>query len=330
MNRFEWADARSVEQAIELSNAQDAVLKAGGVDLLDLMKEGIAEPKRVVNIRNISGLDQIAQASNGIAIGPLVTLAQLADSPLIRQRYPALAEAAVAAATPQIRNMATLGGNLAQRPRCWYFRSEDFPCRKKGGTHCFAQDGENQYHAIFDNRTCAIVHPSGPAVPLVAYGAALEITSAKGKRQVPLEEFFTTPEQDVTRENILQPGEMITAVLLPSSGANLRSAYHKEMEKQSFDWPIADVAVVLEMSGQTVNRANVILGSAAPTPHRARQAESRLRGQQVSEQLASAAAHDAMADAAPLAKNGYKVPVFEAVIRRTILRAAGMTKEVNA
>lgn len=330
MNRFEWADARSVEQAIELSNTQDAMLKAGGVDLLDLLKEGIAEPKRVVNIRNISGLDQIAQAQNGIAIGPLVTVAQLAESPLIRQRYPALAEAALAAATPQIRNMATLGGNLAQRPHCWYFRSEDFHCRKKGGTHCFAQDGENQYHAIFDNRTCAIVHPSGTAVPLVAYGASLEITSARGKRQMPLEQFFITPEQDVTRENVLQPGEVITAIVLPALPANARSAYHKEMEKQSFDWPIADVAVVLDLDGSTVRKASVVLGAAAPTPYRAKSAEARLNGQQLSGELAAAAAHDAMAGAAPLAHNAYKVPVFETIISRTLLRAAGMTKEAHA
>ncbi len=330
MNRFEWVDARSVEQAIKFSASQNAVLKAGGVDLLDMMKEGISEPKLLVNIRNIRGLDQITESRDGIAIGPLATLAQIGDSTSIRQRYPALAEAAEWAATPQIRNMATLGGNLAQRPRCWYFRNEEFHCRKKGGTRCFAQDGENQYHALFDNRTCAIVHPSGPAVPLVAYGAALEITSAKGKRQLPLEQFFTSPEQDVTRENVLQPGEMITAVLLPAANSSVRSAYHKEMEKQSFDWPIADVAVVLELSGATINRANVILGAAAPTPYRAKQAEARLRGQQVSEQLAAAAARDAMASATPLAKNGYKVPVFEAVIRRTILRAAGLQKEAHA
>ncbi|HEY0564125.1 MAG TPA: FAD binding domain-containing protein [Terriglobales bacterium] len=329
MNRFEWAEARSVPQAIELSASDDAVLKAGGVDLLDLMKERIAEPKRVVNIRNIKGLDQISDAPDGgLILGPLVTLAQISDSQVIRQRYPALAEAAVAAATPQIRNMATLGGNLAQRPRCWYFRNEEFLCRKKGGQHCFAQDGENQFHAIFDNRTCAIVHPSGAAIPLVAYGAQLELTSAKGARPLALEQFFTPPEQDVMRENILQPGEVITAIKLPALSGNTRSAYHKEMEKQSFDWPIADVAVVLDLNGSTINKANVILGAAAPTPHRAKEAEARLAGQAVSEQLATAAAKAAVANATPLAKNGYKVPVFEAVVRRTILRAAGLEQKV--
>jgi xanthine dehydrogenase YagS FAD-binding subunit len=329
MNRFAWADARTLQQATELSSADGAVLKAGGVDLLDMLKEGIAEPKQIVNIRNLKGLDGISETANGVSIGPLVTLAQIADNPALRQKYPALAEAALAAATPQIRNMATLGGNLAQRPRCWYFRNEDFHCRKKGGTRCFAQDGENQYHAIFDNRTCAIVHPSGTAVPLVAYGAQLEITSSKGKRQVPLEKFFVTPDQDVMRENILQPGDVITAIVLPP-GQGVRSAYLKEMEKQSFDWPIADVAVVLSMNGSTVSKSAVVLGAAAPVPHRAVQAEARLNGQQISEQLAADAARAAVANATPLAKNTYKVPVFEAVIRRTILLAAGMQKETNA
>jgi xanthine dehydrogenase YagS FAD-binding subunit len=329
MNRFEWVEARSVPQAIELASADGSVIKAGGVDLVDLLKEGIAEPKRVVNIRNIKGLDGIQPSSNGVTLGPLLTLSQIAEHPMIRKSYPALAEAASVIATPQIRNMATLGGNLAQRPRCWYLRSEDFPCRRKGGTHCFAQDGENQYHAIFDNRTCAIVHPSGVAGPLIAYGAQLEIMGPKGKRNVAVEKFFVTPEEDVTREHILQPGEVITAIMLPALSPNTRAAYHKEMEKQSFDWPIADVAVVLDMNGSTINKANVILGAAAPTPHRATQAEARLASQPLTEQLAAQAAKEAMANAAPLAHNGYKVQVFEAVIRRTILRAAGMQKEAN-
>ncbi|MBV9669848.1 MAG: FAD binding domain-containing protein, partial [Acidobacteriales bacterium] len=270
------------------------------------------------------GLDRIGESANGVVIGPLVTLAQIADHAMLRERYPALADAALWAATPQIRNMATLGGNLAQRPRCWYFRNEEYLCRKKGGTRCFAQDGENQNHAIFDNRTCAIVHPSGAAVPLVAYGASLEITNAKGKRQVALEKFFTTPEEDVTRENILQSGDIITAITLPPA-RGLRSAYHKEMEKQSFDWPLADVAVVLSDA-----KAAVVLGAAAPVPYRAAQAEARLAGQTITPQLAAEAARAAVANATPLAKNGYKVPIFEAVIRRTILKAAGIGQEAHA
>jgi len=321
MNRFEWVNASSVDQALAAVTSNSS-FKAGGIDLLDLMKDGIATPNRLVNIRNIPGLAGISEDAQGLRIGPLATLAQIEEHPVIAKRYAVLAEAAGSAATPQIRNMATIGGNLVQRPRCWYFRSEDFHCKKKGGHHCFAQDGENDYHAIFDNRTCAIVHPSGMAVPLVAMDARVELTSSKGKREVALEQFFISPEQDVTRENIIRSGELITNIVIPASRA--RTAYYKQGEKESFDWPIADVAVALEMQGGRCNRASIILGAAAPYPYRATGAEARLQGATIGEETARAAAEAAMDGATPLAKNGYKIPIFEAIIRRTILRAAGV------
>jgi xanthine dehydrogenase YagS FAD-binding subunit len=324
MNRFEWVNATSVDQALS-SVASGSSFKAGGIDLLDLMKDGITAPPRLVNIRNIDGLNQIAEGSQGLTIGPLVTLTQIEEHPAIQKKYSALAEAASRAATPQIRNMATVGGNLAQRPRCWYFRSEDFHCRKKGGHHCFAQDGENEYHAIFDNRTCAIVHPSGLAVPLVAMNARLELTSRKGKRELPLEQFFITPDQDVTRENVLQSDDLITNIIIPAG--NARTAYYKQGEKESFDWPIADVAVILDMQGSRCNKAAIVLGAAAPYPYRAKAAEAKLNGATIDEATARAAAKAAVADATPLAKNRYKVPVFETIIRRTILRAAGVSAQ---
>jgi xanthine dehydrogenase YagS FAD-binding subunit len=324
MNRFEWVNATSVDQALA-SVVSGSSFKAGGIDLLDLMKDGIAAPPRLVNIRNIDGLNQIAETSQGLTIGPLVTLTQIEEHPAIQKKYSALAEAASRAATPQIRNMATIGGNLAQRPRCWYFRSEDFHCRKKGGHHCFAQDGENEYHAIFDNRTCAIVHPSGLAVPLVAMNARLELTSKKGKRELPLEQFFITPDQDVMHENVLQPDDLITNIIVPSTSA--RTAYYKQGEKESFDWPIADVAVILDMQGARCNKAAIVLGAAAPYPYRAKAAEAKLNGATVDEATARAAAKAAVADATPLAKNRYKVPIFETIIRRTILRAAGVSAQ---
>jgi xanthine dehydrogenase YagS FAD-binding subunit len=324
MNRFEWVNASSVDQALA-SVTEGAVFKAGGVDLLDLMKDGITTPARLVNIRNISGLDQIVEDDRGLRIGPLVTLTQIEEHPVIRKKYAALAEAAAFIATPQIRNMATIGGNLVQRPRCWYFRSEDFHCRKKGGTHCFAQDGENDYHAIFDNRVCAIIHPSGVAVPLVALDGRVEITSKKGKREVRLEEFFTRPADDVRRENILQPGELITAIMVSATSA--RTAYYKQREKESFDWPLADVAVVLAMQGSRCSKASIVLGGAAPYPYRSRAAEEKLNNSEITEGSARAAAEAAMANAAPLEKNTYKIPIFEAIVRRTILRAAGMNAE---
>lgn len=324
MNRFEWVNATSVDQALA-SVVSGSSFKAGGIDLLDLMKDGIASPSRLVNIRQISGLDQISEDDKGLRIGPLVTLTQIEEHPAIQKKYPALSEAASRIATPQIRNMATIGGNLVQRPRCWYFRSEDFHCRKKGGTHCFAQDGENDYHAIFDNRVCAIIHPSGIAVPLVAMNGRVEITTKKGKREVALEEFFISPTHDVRRENVLEPGELITAILVPSSDA--RTAYYKQGEKESFDWPIADVAVALTMQGSRCSKASIVLGGAAPYPYRAKAAEAKLNNSEITEDSARAAAEAAMANATPLEKNAYKIPIFEAIVRRTILRAAGMKAE---
>jgi xanthine dehydrogenase YagS FAD-binding subunit len=324
MNRFEWVDANSVDQALAAVSS-DSVFKAGGVDLLDLMKDDISAPKRLVNIRNIQGLNEIREDEQGLHIGPLATLTEIGEHKAIQKEYTAISDAADRVATPQIRNMATVGGNLVQRPRCWYFRSEDFQCRKKGGKHCFAQDGENDYHAIFDNRTCAIVHPSGIAVPLVALNARLQITSPKGKRDVLLEDFFISPEQDVTRENILQPDELITAITIPAS--NARSAYYKQGEKESFDWPIADVAVALTMQGSRCSKASIVLGAAAPRPYRAKAAEAQLTNADINESTARQAAQQAIAGATPLANNSYKIPIFEAIVRRTIMRAAGMNAE---
>ena len=219
MNRFEWTNATTVAGVIA-QLGEKAVIKAGGVDQMDLLKENLATPARLVNLRTVPGLDGITEREgSGLRIGPMMTLARVAADPLVRRRYRALADAAGHAATPQIRNMATLGGNLLQRPRCWYFRSESFQCLKKGGTQCFAQDGENAYHAIFGNQRCAIVHPSATAVALVALGATLELTSAAGARAVLLESFFVTPEVDILRENTLAPGEMITAIDVPAPAA---------------------------------------------------------------------------------------------------------------
>lgn len=323
MNRFAWSEARTIQDAI--SQAGDGVLfKAGGVDLADRLKEGLDTPKQLVNIRNVKELSRLTADATGLRIGPLVTLAQLDSDANVRRRFTALADAAGHAATPQIRNMATVGGNLLQRPRCWYFRSQTFHCLKKGGNHCFAQEGENEYHAIFDNQVCAIVHPSATAAALVALGASIGLTSAKGQRTVKLEDFFVLPTDGVMRENSLQAGELLTEIRIPAPSIAARSAYMKLGEKESFDWPIAEVAVSLEQQAGKVSKANVILGAAAPVPHRAKAAEAALLGKSISEETARAAAQAALTGATPLANNAYKLPIFEAVIRRTILAAAGV------
>jgi xanthine dehydrogenase YagS FAD-binding subunit len=242
----------------------------------------------------------------------------------VRQRYPAVADALRSSASPQIRNVATLGGNLLQRPRCWYFRAAEYRCLRKGGGHCFAISGENQYHAIFDNRPCAIVHPSTVATALVALGAAVELAGAGGAaRSLPLEDFFVPPDKDLQRENDLKQKEILTAVVLPPLPANARMAHLKQGEKDSFDWPLADVAVRLDISADgRCDSASIVLGAAAPTPHRVKSAEAVLTGKRIDENTAREAGRAALDGATPLAKNAYKLPLFETLVRRAILKAA--------
>jgi xanthine dehydrogenase YagS FAD-binding subunit len=313
--RFQWQDARTVQDAIAQLDGT-SMIKAGGIDVMDRLKEGLDAPAKLVNIRTIPGLDQIREDASGLHIGPMVTLDQLDKHETVRTRYTALADAAGHAATPHIRNVATVGGNILQRPRCWYFRNEQFHCLKKGGDRCFAQDGENDYHAIFANRRCAIVHPSAIAVALVALGATFEVSGRRGQRQVPSEQFFVRPDQDVQREHTLAADELLTAINIPQPANGSRSAYMKLGEKESFDWPIAEVAVVLG------TKPAVVLGAAAPIPWRAAAAERILAGNSINEETARAAAKAALEGATPLRSNSYKLPIFETVVRRTILAAA--------
>jgi xanthine dehydrogenase YagS FAD-binding subunit len=318
--RFEWTNARSIDDAIgQLSDK--AVVKAGGIDLMDRLKEGLDAPSRLVNIRAISGLDYVKEESGWLRIGPMTTLAAIAEHPLIRQRYTALADAALKAATPQIRNMATVGGNLLQRPRCWYFRSDQFHCLRKGGDRCFAQDGENEYHAIFDNDVCAIVHPSAAACALTALGAKVEVKGKNGTREIALDDLFVRPETDITREHVLKANELLTEIRVPAPSDATRSAYTKVGQKESFDWPLAEVAVVLERRAGVVSKASIVLGAAAPAPWRATAAEKTLAAKPLNKQIALEAAAAAMKGATPLSGNAYKIPIFEAVVRRTILAA---------
>jgi len=339
MRNFAFGNAQTIAQAAgsaglvaEAMLAADSgaqsqdvrVVKAGGIDLIDLMKEGLLAPAEVTSLQGVPGLGAIAPTpEGGLSVGPMVTLARLAADPLIRERYPAIAEAAGESASPQIRAVATIGGNLLQRPRCWYFRAAEFRCLRKGGGHCYAISGENQYHAMFDNRFCAIVHPSTSATALVALGAEIELTSADaGTHRLALEDFFVGPDKDVQRENDLRANELLTAVLLPPS-AGLRMKHLKLAQKDSFDWPLADVAVVLDLAeGGACKRASIVLGAAAPTPWRARAAEAALNGKAVDAGQAAEAGRAALEGATPLAGNAYKAPMFEALVKRAILAAA--------
>ena len=321
MQSFEWVDAQSVEEATALlaATTRDApvIAKAGGIDLLDLMKEGIVQPSRVVNLKSIPSLGRIHVDDRGLQLGALVTLAEIARHPGVLKLYRALAQSAQHAATPQVRNAATIGGNLLQRSRCWYFRNEHF---HKLAT---ADHSEHQYHAIFDNQQTVMVHASTPATALLAYDASVHLTLAGGaSRTVPLAEFLLPPSMTHDRDTIIADGEVLTHISVPPLPKNTRCAYHKQTERDSYDWPICDVAVVLRMDGLKVTAARIVMGWVAPTPRRALASEQILVGQELNENVATAAARTAVRGATPLAKNVYKVKVLETVVKRAILAAA--------
>lgn len=322
MNRFILADCTTESGALSQLN-NGAVVKAGGVDLLDLMKSGIDTPPKLVNIRNISGLRGIHETPQGISIGALTTLTEISENPMIQSRYTILSDACGQAATPHIRNMATVGGNLLQQNRCWYFRSDDFQCLKKGKDTCFAFDGLNQYHAIFDNGTCPSVAPSSAAVALLGLNGSVELTSSHGKRVVAIKDLYVQPDVNPMTRTVVAPDELLTAVVLPKPAAGTRSAYQKYGEKRSYDWAIADAGVVLEMDGNICRRAAITMGAASPVVRRSPQAEAVLAGKPITEETARAAGKAAMEGATPLSMNGYKVQLFPVAIYRTVLLAAG-------
>jgi xanthine dehydrogenase YagS FAD-binding subunit len=328
MQSFEWVDANSVEEAAALlgtgTDGAPVVAKAGGIDLLDLMKEGLVKPARVVNLKTIPELDSLTwEPSGDLRIGALVTLARLANAADLRERCSALALAAEHAATPQVRNAATIGGNLLQRPRCWYYRNAHF--HQEGSDPAAAAiRGEHQYHAIFDNQTSAMVHASTPATALLARGASVELTPGAGQsRTVPISAFFLPPDPKRPHDVAIEAGEILTAVIVPAPGRR-RSAYHKQTERDSYDWPICDVAVVLDLEGGIVRDAAIAVGWVAPTPRRGSAAEAVLRGATLTPDVARRAARAAVEGATPLPKNAYKVPILEAVVARTILAAASV------
>jgi xanthine dehydrogenase YagS FAD-binding subunit len=321
MKAFTYRVATSEESAAKLLGAKSLAL-AGGTSLINLMKNYVLQPDVLVNVKTIPGLDKIEKAGDGLKIGANVRLADLAASEAITRDYPALAQAAAEVASPQIRNMATLGGNLCQRPACWYFTQEGFECLKKGSGSCAAKNGENEFHAILGNDgPCVMVHPSTAAPALVALGAKVRIAGPGGAREIPVEEFFIGPQTDVQRENVLAPNEIVTHVLL--GPARPRSATYIARAKVANDWPLAIAAVALELAGETAREARICLGAVAPVPWRAAGAEAALKEKPITAESASAAAAAALAGAAPLRDNGYKVPAARAAVKRAILLAAG-------
>jgi xanthine dehydrogenase YagS FAD-binding subunit len=323
MKAFELARATSVADARRLAAEKaGSVLKAGGIDLLDHMKERLVEPPRVVDLRTIPGLDRIAAEADGsLRIGPLATLAKLAGHAGVQKTHRALSQACGDAASPQIRNVATLGGNVLQRPRCWYYRLESYKCLKKGGEVCYAVGGENRYHVIFGGGPSYAAHPSNAAVALVALGASFVLEGAGGVRSVAAADFFKAPSHDPERENDLAPDELLTEIRVPPA-SGVRSAYAAIRERAAFDWPLVSVAAALKLEAGVVREARIVLGAVAPIPWRAARAEQALVGKALDEASAQAAARAAIVGAAPLSDNGFKVGLVQTLVRRTLLALA--------
>jgi xanthine dehydrogenase YagS FAD-binding subunit len=323
MHNFELAKAHTTEQARELlAEKPGSVLKAGGIDVVDHLKLHLIAPDRVVDLKSISGLDEIDVDGDGtLKIGALVTLAKVAAHDAIQKDFPALAHACGEAASPQIRNVATIGGNVLQRPRCWYYRLESYPCIKKGGDTCYAIAGMNRYHVLFGGGPAYPPHPSSAAVPLVAYGASFVLEGPEGPRTVPAEEFFALPDVDPERENTLKEGEILTEIQVPST-SGVKSAYAEVRERAGFDWPLVSVAVAVQADGGTVESARVVLGQVATIPWRATRAEEALAGQSLGEASAEAAGQAAVDGAEPMTNNGYKIDLVTALVRRVVASLA--------
>jgi xanthine dehydrogenase YagS FAD-binding subunit len=331
---FEWASPASVEEAVGLLKSAPAAKDmdeaarplAGGQDLLTTMKDYLTRPVRVVNLKGIRGLDKIeGDAKKGLRIGALVTLAQVEDHAVVRRNFPGLAEAAHSVATQQIRNLGTVGGNLCQRPRCWYYRLEEAVCIKKGGSECFAATGENKYNAIFGGGPSYIVHPSDLAPVLVALGASVNVVGADGRRTIPLDKFFTLPnEGSIRRENVLKNDEIITEVIVPASTFAERSTYLKFKERESLDFALSAVAAAVELSAdKRVRQARIVLGGVAPVPWRVPKAEEFLKGKALDAESLAGAARLALEGAEPLSKNAYKIPLTQTLVRRALAKAGG-------
>jgi xanthine dehydrogenase YagS FAD-binding subunit len=329
MKNFTYYRPSTVEQAIGLLDAKwgRTELLAGGTDLLDLQKEYIAQPDKVVSLGGLdAGFTKILKDEFVVVLGAGVKLADVAANEHLRREFPALTTAAGDVGGPQIQNMGTLGGNLCQRNRCWYFRDEHVPCLLKGGDKCFALDGENRYHAVFTKgHPCVIVNPSTLAPVLIALGASAEVLGPKSKRTIELAKFFRAPAKAEEREHVLAPNEMVLSVSIPAK-APKKNASYEVRHKQSYDWPLVQAAVAFQLDGGKAKFVRIVLGHVAPTPHVAEAAAKAIEGKEVTEATAAAAGEAATEGAKPLSQNAYKVKLIAVAVKRALLMAAGQKK----
>ena len=323
MPNFAYTRPGSLKEAIQQLSSGGARIHAGGTDLLGCLRDGVFSAKRVVSLAQVPHLQEIRPTKEGgVQIGALATVTGVADSKAVKERYSALAKAASEVASPQLRNQGTLGGNLCQKPRCWYYRGE-FYCLRKGGDRCFAARGENAYHCIFGSGgICYIVHPSDIAPVLVAFEAKVRVAGPKGARWVPVEKLHVLPGEDPQKETVLKSNEILTEILLPPPAAGTRSSYRKIRARQSWDFALAGVALALQVKEGRVEKARVVLSGAAPVPWRSGEAERILTGKRLDADTAAQAAEAAVKNAEPLEQNGYKIPLFRGVIEEELTAIA--------
>jgi xanthine dehydrogenase YagS FAD-binding subunit len=320
MQSFEYANPTTLQEALGLLGTRwgDTDVLAGGTDLVSLMKDDLHKPKRLVNIKNLKELEGIQKTADGLRIGALVTLDELAKNADVRAGFKSIADAAAGIPSPQIRHMGTAGGDLCQRPRCWYYRQGFGLLAMKDG-QSLVPKGENKYHAIFGGGPAYFVSASSLGPALVALGAKVKLASAKGTREVTAARFFLAPKDENAREIALQPNEILTEIIVP--GAAVKSATYEVRQKQALDWPLAVASVALTMNGATVTSAKVVLGHVAPMPWDSAQAAAALKGKTITAAVAEAAGKAAVTGAQPLSQNAYKVTLARTAVKRALLDA---------
>lgn len=324
MKSFENIDVKSVKEAVNLlqkfqQQKKTAAVVGGGSEYLQLMKDHVVEPDYLINLKTIPGLDSIKEERGAFRIGALAKLADIEAHPAIQEKLLILSSAAGEAASPQIRNAGTIAGNLCQRPFCWYFRSANFTCLRKGGQVCYTVTGDSRFHAILGAGPSHIVHPSDTAPALVALGAQIKIVGPSGEKTIPLEKFFVLPSVDYKRENILTGGEIVTKIIVPAPKPGSKGFYYKVRERLAWDHAIVAVATIVESSGGVVRDARVVMGGVAPIPWRAGKAEEFLRGKAINEASAKRAGEIALEGAKPLKDNSYKIRIAQDLIQRGLL-----------